>query len=118
MKRYSVSDALWQEVKGVFPKRGTAVNNRKFFDAVLWIAKSGAPWRDLPLRFGKWNSVYQRFHRLSKAGVWKQVFERSKKEELRELLLDSTTIRVHQQAAGAAKKRGPVDWQVPGRFKL
>jgi len=118
MRRYSVSDAMWQEIKGVFPKRGTAVNNRKFFDAVLWIAKSGAPWRDLPGRFGKWNSVYQRFHRLSKAGVWQKVFALSKEADLQRLLLDSTTVRVHQQAAGAAKKRGTVDWPVPGWLKL
>ncbi|MGV3657291.1 MAG: transposase [Chitinophagaceae bacterium] len=110
MKRYSVSDAMWHQINVVFPKRGTCVNNRNFFDAVLWIAKSGAPWRDLPPRFGKWNSVYQRFNRFSKAGIWKRVFELSGEEELRELLLDSTTIRVHQQAAGAAKKRGAVDW--------
>ena len=111
MKRYSVSDAVWQEIKAVFPRRGTSVNNRKFFDAVLWIAKSGAPWRDLPLRFGKWNSVYQRFQRLAKAGVWQRVFEHSKEEDLQQLLLDSTTVRVHQQAAaGAAKKRDSVHW--------
>jgi putative transposase len=110
MKRYSVSDEMWQEIQAVFPRRGTLVNNRKFFDAVLWIAKSGAPWRDLPLRYGKWNSVYQRFQRLSKAGVWQRVFELSKEEDLRQLLLDSTTIRVHQQAAGAAKKRGSGHW--------
>jgi transposase len=60
-------------------------------------------------RFGKWNSVYQRFHRLSKAGIWKKVFELSGEEDLRELLLDSTTVRVHQQAAGAAEKRDSVD---------
>lgn len=99
MRRYSVSDEMWAAVKSVFPRRGTAVNNRKFFDAVLWIAKSGAPWRDLPLRFGKWNSVYQRFHRLSKAGIWQKVFDLSYKEDLRELLLDSTTVRVHQRGS-------------------
>ena len=51
----------------------TAKDNRLFIDAVLWIARTGAPWRNLPLRFGPWNSVWRRFDRWSKKGVWERI---------------------------------------------
>ena len=79
-----------------------------FFDAVYWMAKSGAPWRDLPERFGKWNSVYARFNRLAKAGLWQRIFDASTGgEDLDQLLIDSSVVRVHQQAANGAKKAKP-----------
>lgn len=78
----------------------SAADNRLFINGVLWIARSGAPWRDLPERFGNWNSVYQRFRRWSKKGVWQQVFEALQEPDLDWLLLDSTTVRAHQHAAG------------------
>src|SRR5574337_1082794 len=52
----------------------TAANNRLFVEAVLWIARTGSPWRDLPCEFGPWNSVYQRFARWSRQGLWHQLF--------------------------------------------
>jgi len=113
MRRYSVPDALWVNIQEELPRKGTRSNKRLFLDAVLWVAKSGAPWRDLPSRFGKWNTVYQRFRRWSRDGVWQRVFERSVDRDLNQLLLDSTSVRVHQQAAGAPKKRGSVQRAQP-----
>jgi transposase len=86
-------------------KKGvTAKDNRLFLNAVLWIARSGAPWRDLPERFGAWNSAWRRFDRWGKKGVWKRVFEALQDPDLEWLFLDSTVIRAHQHAAG--KKGG------------
>jgi transposase len=86
----------------------TAKDNRLFLEAGLWMARTGAPWRDLPLYFGKWNSVYVRFSRWVKKGVWQRLFEANRVgPDLEELLMDSTTVRAHQHAAGAQKKAGP-----------
>src|SRR5262249_41433328 len=79
----------------------TAKDNRLYVNAVLWIAKTGAPWRDLPERFGNWNSVFQRFSRWCKNGVFQSIMEKLQDPDLGVLLLDSTIIRVHQHAAGA-----------------
>jgi transposase len=85
----------------------TAKDNRLFVNAVLWIAKTGAPWRDLPERFGPWNSVWKRFDRWAQNGVWLRVFEGLKDPDLEWLILDSTVIRAHEHAAGAVKKGAP-----------
>ena len=80
-----------------------AKDNRLFVDAVLWIAKTGAPWRDLPERFGNWNSAWRRFDRWARKGVWQKVFEALQDPDLEWLILDSTVIRAHPHAAGAKK---------------
>lgn len=80
-------------------------DNRLFVEGVLWIARTGSAWRDLPAEFGRWNSAYQRFARWSRAGVWHRVFAAPVKERrFREVFIDSTIVRAHQHAAGAAKR--------------
>jgi transposase len=109
-RRYELSDEEWERVEGFLPGRKeqpgvTARDNRLFINAVIWIARTGAPWRDLPDRFGKWNSVWRRFRRWGQTGVWKKVFRKlSLDADLEEMMLDSTVVRVHQHAAGALKK--------------
>ena len=110
MRRYEIKDEEWARLAPLLPGKigdvgRSAADNRLFVNAVLWIARSGAPWRDLPERFGPWNSVYQRFRRWSKKGVWQQVFEALQEPDLDWLLLDSTTIRAHQHAAGQKNDR-------------
>jgi len=112
MRRHEITDEQWNRIKDFLPgKPGdpgrTAVDNRQFINAVLWIARTGAPWRDLPERFGEWNSVFQRFNRWCKRGVWAQLLEHWKDPDLEYLMLDSTIIRAHQHAAGAQKKGEP-----------
>ena len=71
---------------------------------MLWIARTGAPWRDLPEHFGSWNSVFQRFNRWSKKGVWENVFAALQDPDLEWVMLDATIIRAHVHAAGSLKK--------------
>lgn len=106
LRRHEISDAKWDAIEALLPgKEGdpgaTAKDNRLFVNAILWIAKTGAPWRDLPERFGNWNSVFQRFNRWCKTGVFQTIMEKLQDPDLGVLLLDSTIIRAHQHAAGA-----------------
>src|SRR3954447_3301223 len=111
--RHAISDDDWDRIKDLLPGRAglpgvTAKDNRLFVDAVLWIGKTGAPWRDLPDRFGGWNSVWRRFDRWSRKGVWKAVFDELQDPDVEWLILDSSVIRAHPHAAGAKKTRtGP-----------
>src|SRR4051794_21198419 len=108
-RRHAISDENWERIKDLLPgKKGdpgvTAKDNRSFIDAVLWIAKTGAPWRDLPERFGNFNSVWRRFDRWARKGRWQKIFQHFQDEDLEWLVLDSTIIRAHPHAAGAKKK--------------
>jgi transposase len=108
--RHAISDADWERIKDLLPGRPgqtgwVAKDNRLFIDAVLWITKTGAPWRDLPEQFGNWNSVWKRFDRWARKGTWRVVFEVLQDPDLEWLILDSTVIRAHPCAAGAPKKR-------------
>jgi transposase len=105
LSRHAISDVDWFLIAPLVPLRGSEAANRLFVDAVLWIARTGAPWRDLPERFGHWNSVWRRFDRWARKGVWKAVFEALQDPDVEWLILDSTVIRAHPCAAGAPKKR-------------
>ncbi len=107
--RHAISDADWERIKDLLPGRPgqtgwLAQDNRLFIDAVLWIARTGASWRDLPERFGNWNSVWRRFDRWAGKGTWRLVFEALQGPDLEWPILDSTVIRAHPCAAGAEKK--------------
>ena len=110
MIRRELTLAQWQRIEPLIPgKEGDkgrhGEDNRLFVDAVLWLVRAGAPWRDLPDEFGKWNSVFRRFRRWAKKGVWKRIFtELGENPDLEYLIIDSTIVRAHQHASGA--KRG------------
>ena len=109
MARKMLRNEQWQRIEAMLPGKvsdpgRTGADNRLFVEAVLWIARTGCPWRDLPEEFGPWNSVYQRFGRWSDKGVWHRVFaELAKDGDFKEVFLDSTIVRAHQHAAGARK---------------
>lgn len=111
--RKQLRDDQWKQIEGLLPgkvgDRGrSAADNRLFVEAVLWIARTGSPWRDLPVEFGRWNSAYQRFARWSRSGVWHRVLATlGRDRNFREVFIDSTIVRAHQHAAGAAKKTAP-----------
>jgi transposase len=114
VKRYELTDAQWRLIGELLPGKAsdpgrTAANNRLFVDAVLWVLRSGAHWHDLPPRYGKWKSVHTRFSRWAKNGVWERVFAVLIKDRNNEyLMLDTTLVRAHQQAAtgkGGTKTR-------------
>ena len=110
MRRFELSDEQWgRRPSGLLPaKTGDpgqpAKDHRLFLDAVLWIVRTGAPWRDLPERLGDWNSTFQRFNRWAQKGVWLRVFEALQDPDLEWVMLDATIIRAHVHAAGAPKK--------------
>jgi transposase len=111
MDRSRLSDADWQKLlaflrtcSGIYI--GDETECRRFLEAVLWIARSGAQWRLLPAPYGNWNTVYKRFARWCRQGVWEQLFRQAASDpDLEWLIVDSTTIRAHPCAAGASKKR-------------
>ena len=110
MRRDEISDEKWEKIKDKLPcqpgYQGKSADNRLFVNAVMFVAKCGIPWRDLPERFGNWNTIYVRFRRWAKAGVWQKVFTSMADKDVATLLIDSTAIRVHQHGAGALKKQG------------
>ena len=105
--RLVLSDRQWRHIDKLCVGKpedpgGTGADNRMFVEAVLWIARTGSPWRDLPDIFGKWNSVFVRFNRWSEGGVWQRIFAAlSDDPDFEYLILDSTIVRAHQHAAGA-----------------
>ena len=105
--RTVLTDFMWKRIENILPDRktdpgGTGRDNRLFLEAVLWRKRVGSPWRDLPERFGKWNSVYKRFRRWAESGVSGGVFKAlSEKFNLEHLSIDGTVVQAHQKAAGA-----------------
>jgi transposase len=106
--RYELSDADWDRIQHLLPGQpgqhgGVAEDNRRFLNAVLWIARTVAAWEDLPDRLGNWNSQWRRFDRWAKAGRWDPILSALRDPDLDVLILDSTAVRAHPCAAGAKK---------------
>ena len=114
VKRYELSETQWQRIADLLPGKAgdpgrTGTDNRLFVNGVLWVLRSGARWHDLPERYGKWKTAHKRFTRWAKAGVWEAIFAALTADPDSDyLMLDSTLVRAHQQAAtgkGGAKIR-------------
>ena len=114
MRRYELTDSEWERISNYFPEKipGTPgrppKEHRPIVNGIVWIARSGAPWRDLPERYGPWETVYTRFRELIESGVLVKIFcDLNIDADLQDISLDSTTVRVHQHAAGAKKGAKP-----------
>ena len=107
MIRMVLSDVQWRrmalELSGKPGDPGrSGRDNRLFVEAVLWIARTGSPWRDLPDAFGKWLTVYTRFWRWAQKGVWERIFRAlSDDPDFEFVLIEGTIVRVHQHGTGA-----------------
>jgi transposase len=117
-----LTDEQWARIAPLMPggckgKRGPRSNNRRFMDAVLWMARSGGRWRDLPERFGKVSTVKDRYYDWVERGVFAEIFQAlSGEADMEWLMVDSTIVRAHQHAAGARRQKGgrmPRAWAAP-----
>src|SRR5258708_11136306 len=119
IKRYELSEEQWLRIEPLLPGKAgdpgrSGTDNRLFVNGCLWVLRSGAHWCDLPERYGQWKTVHKRFSRWAHAGEWERVFAAlTLDRDNRYLMLDSTLVRAHQQAATG--KGGPRTrhWRVP-----
>jgi len=107
MVRLVLTDAQWAKIephclgKPSDPGR-SGNNNRRFVEAVLWIVRTGSPWRDLPAYFGKWNTVFKRYRDWVKADVFQRLFEACSDEpDMEYAMVDATIVKVHRHGQGA-----------------
>ena len=118
MRRYDLTDKQWERLKSLLPPEKPETgrpnaDHRRIVNGILWVLRSGAPWRDLPERYGRFGTVSSRFYRWRKAGIWQSVLETLQSEADRRgqvgwdlHFVDSTVVRAHQHAAGARKGGG------------
>src|ERR1041385_8490007 len=115
MTRGDLTDQEWARLEPLLPtnkrKRGRPyVDHRRVLNGILWIARTGAPWRDLPERYGSWKTCHSRLTRWQKDALWDRLLQKLQAEAEHQGLviwavaaLDSTTVRAHQHAAGARR---------------
>ena len=107
LHRHDISDEIWSVLEQHLPgQKGqwgrVADDNRRFINAVFWILRTGAPWRDLPPTYGNWNSVAKRFRRWVENGTWESILEIIVNEpDFEWLMIDASHCKVHPHAAGA-----------------
>jgi transposase len=115
MHRHSLTDAQWRRLQRVLPVQragpGSTLGDRLFVEAVLYRAKTGLPWRDLPERFGPWKSVYNRFANWARKGHWAAIF-RELQLEPDEIgsIVDGSVVRAHQDASGGKGGSNEMLW--------
>src|SRR5579864_8109305 len=120
VRRHELTAQQWERIRDLLPpERGRegrpSIDNRQVVNAIRWILKTGAPWRDLPGHYPKWKTVHSRFSRWSHQGVWARVLaELAKDQDDESFLIDATIVRAHQDAAGALKKRDSKPSGAPG----
>lgn len=115
--RGELKDTAWDQISPLLPENGERGqqwrDHRQVINGILWKLRTGAPWRDLPDRYGPWRTVYARFVRWRQDGTWDRLLAhvQTKSDAVGEVVwevsIDSTTVRAHQHAAGAPKKGAP-----------
>ena len=116
MRRGELSDEQWERLERLLPAQKPRtgrpnLDHRQVINGILWVLRTGAPWRDLPERYGSWSTVASRFYRWREAGIWDRSWTQlqSAADEQDKIdweihLLDGTVVRAHQHAAGAKKR--------------
>lgn len=127
MARGELTDEQWQRIEPLLPAQKPHTgrpgkDHREVINGVLWILRTGAPWRDLPERYGKHSTVSSRFYRWRGAGIWDRAFEAVQADADHEgrrdwevHYVDATTVRAHQHAAGAKKSPARPGRRLPER---
>ena len=113
IRRYEVTDDEWERVKCYIPEKQEShsrgrpsKDSRTMFDGIFWIFRSGASWRDLPNRYGPWQTVYKRFAKWSEAGIFEKIFtDLAAEADMQDISIDSTCIKVYKASAGAKKRK-------------
>jgi putative transposase len=112
--RKLITDKAWQHLSKILEKvkrkdgAPAQLSDRMFIEAMLYVARTSIPWRDMPRCFGRWEAVYARFRRWEENGVWKKLWlhlQEDKYKAAKIIFIDSTTVKAHQHAAGASKKK-------------
>ena len=107
--RTTLTDKQWALIEPVLPGRPgdpgrSGYNNRMSLEGMVWITRTGAPWRDLPREFGNWNTVHRRFRRWVQSGVFQRIFDVIEEDlNLKAVMVDGTFAKVHQHGTGAKK---------------
>ena len=115
MARHALSDEQWARLRKHLPKKRTGpkslLGDRLFVEAVLYRARTGVPWRDLPERFGPWKSVYNRFANWARAGRWRRIFRELQLEfDETGSIVDGSVVRAHQDASGGKGGSNAMLW--------
>ena len=118
MARYDLSDSEWTIIAPLLPQKSRGVkrvDDRRVLNGIFWRMRTGAPWADIPQRYGPYTTCYNRFVRWRKAGIWDMLLKAvSDAYDGQVQMIDSTSVRVHQHAANGNKKGGSaVAWAVP-----
>ena len=120
---FHLTDDQWQRLLPLLPPETTTAKggrrplpHRPMVEAILWVLRTGAPWRDLPSAYGCWGGIYKRFWRWSRAGVWERIFNTLNQERDEEkAILDATHVRVHQDGGGGVARGLPSHRKEPRR---
>ena len=107
MARFDLTDFEWALIQPLLPNKPRGVprvDDRRVLNGIFWVLRTGSPWRDLPGRYGPPTTIYNRFNRWAKAGVWLRIFEELSEKSPESLqFIDSSIIRAHQHAASVKK---------------
>lgn len=118
MRRYELADEAWERLTDLMPPTaqpgGQWRDHRRVLNGMFWVLNSGAPWRDMPARYGRWKTVYGRYRRWTREGLFDHILERLQLQldelgriDWSQFDIDGSSIRADHAATGARKKGGP-----------